>query len=91
MKAAVRKELQGQLQNLRPVLLTARDRSLLELFDEFVGQDEFELALHVVCDFIVDSDSPQVSKSVLDQIQNLHSAMKIDDGCVQILQRRRPA
>jgi hypothetical protein len=53
MEAAVRKELQVQLQSLRPVLLAGPDRSFPNLFDEFVPQREFELALHVVCDFIL--------------------------------------
>jgi hypothetical protein len=91
MKAVVRKELHVQLQSLRPVLLAEPNRSFLDLFDEFVEQHEFELALHLVCDFIFDSDSPQASKSIVDQIQHLHSTMKIDDGSVQKLRSRMPA
>lgn len=91
MEAAVRNELQVQLQSLRPVLLAESDRSFLNLFDEFVQQHEFELALHVVCDFILDSDSPRVSKSILDRIRELHAAMKVHDGCVRMLQRHIPA
>jgi hypothetical protein len=90
-EAAVRKELQVQLQSLRPALLAECDRSFLNLFDEFEQQHEFDLALCVVCDFIIDSDSPQVSKSIIDRILRLHSAMKINDGCVQKLQSRMTA
>ena len=61
------------------------------MFDEFVEQHEFELALHVVCDLILDSVSPQPSKSILDQIRDLHTAVRIDDSCVQKLQGDIPA
>ena len=91
MKEVVSKELQAQLQSLRPVLLTERGHSYLEIFDEFVQQHELGLALHAVCDFILDPDSPQVDESTVDQIQRLHAAMKIDDRCVEELRSRKLA
>jgi hypothetical protein len=87
MEESTMKELEGRLQDLRPVLLTERDNSFLDLFDEFMQQREFELALHAVCDFILDPDSPPVSRAILDQIQRLHILMRIDDHCVEKLQR----
>ena len=88
MEASSRIALEGQLQALRPLLLTEHGKSLVELFDEFMQQHDFGLALHVVCDFILDSDSPPVSKSVLDQIRKLHVVMEIEDKCVEELQKR---
>ena len=73
------------------MLLTGRDHSFLDLFDEFMQQHEFGLALHVVCDFILDPDSPPANKSTVDQIQGLHIAMKIDDRCVEELQNHKLA
>ena len=91
MEAALRKETQGELQFLRPVLLAEGAGSALDLFDEFVREHEFDLALHVVCDFLLDSDSLQVSGSIIDQIQHLHTTMEIDDACVQQLQNHKSA
>jgi hypothetical protein len=65
--------------------------SFLDLFDEFMQQREFGLALHAVCDFILEPDSPRVSRSILDQIQHLHAAMGIDDGCIEELQAQKLA
>ena len=81
-------KLQAQLKALRPVLLTRHGHSFLDLFDEFMQQREFGLALHAVCDFILEPDSPRVNRSTLDQIQQLHVAMDIDDGCIQELRRK---
>ena len=36
MEESAMKELEGHLQELRPVLLTERDHSFLDLFDEFI-------------------------------------------------------
>jgi len=85
------KELQALLQSLRPVLLTERAHSFLDLFDQCIEQREFGLALHAVCDFILDPESPRVSKSILDQIQRLHATMRIDDHCVKELQTQKLA
>jgi hypothetical protein len=51
-------------------------------------QREFELALHVVCDSLLELRSPPVAKSIVDQIQLLHSAMRIQDGCVDELLKK---
>jgi len=91
MEENAMKELQSQLQALRSVLLIEGGRSFLDLFDEFMEHREFGLALHAVCDFILDPDSPRVSKPILDQIQLLHAAMRIDDNCVEELQTRKLA
>ena len=80
-------ELQGKLQALRPVLLTARGQPFLDIFDEFMEHREFDLALHAVCDFILDSDSPKVSASIIDQVRGLHEMMSINDSCVDQLHK----
>jgi hypothetical protein len=88
MKEAVREELRTHLRSLRPLLLNEPGCSFLDLFDEFLQEHEFGLALHVVCDFILQPDSPKVSKATVDQIQRLHTEMEIDDRCVEELQKR---
>ncbi len=80
-------ELESRLHALRPILLAERGGAFRDLFDEFMQHREFELALHAVCDFILEYDPPQVSKSILDQIQRCHTMMKIDDRCVEEMRR----
>ena len=91
MERCATEELQAQLQSLRPMLVTERGHSFLDLFDEFMQQHEFGLALHAVCDYILQPDSPRVSKRTVDQIHRLHAAMKIEDQCVEELQNQKLA
>jgi hypothetical protein len=88
MKESAAKELRTQLQALRPLLLPEGGRAFLDLFDELIQETEFGEALDVLCDFILQPDSPKVSKTTVDQIQRLHAAMKIDDRCVEELQKK---
>jgi hypothetical protein len=88
VEEAVRKKLQAQLKNLRPVLVTERSETFRDLFDEFLEHHEFEVALHTLCDFVLESDSPPVTTKILEQIQHLHAAMKINDSCVEQLRKK---
>jgi hypothetical protein len=89
MKESVTTKLQAQLQSLRTVLPSENGGPLLRVFDEFMQQHEFGLALHVVCDFILDRDPPWVDKSILEWVESLHAVMGIDDGCVQALRNKK--
>ena len=88
VEEAVRRQLQGQLKDLRSVLANEGNRSFLDLFDEFVDHHEFELALHTLCDFILESDSPRVTTTIVDQIQHLHASMELTDSCVEQLRKK---
>jgi len=88
VEEAVRKKLQAQLKNLRSVLVTERGEAFRDLFDEFLEHHEFELALHTLCDFVLESDSPPVTTTILEQIQHLHASMKINDSCVERLRKK---
>ena len=81
----------AQLQSLRLILLTERGHSFLDLFDEFMREQEFELALHVVCDYILEPDCLTVSNATVEQIRRLHTEMEIVDDCVEDLQNRKSA
>jgi hypothetical protein len=89
MKQQVAEKLRSQLHSLRPVLLTDSDHTFLDLFDQFIQQCEFGLALNVVCDYILQPDSPMVSKLVIDQIDRLRAAMEMDDLLVKELRNRQ--
>jgi hypothetical protein len=82
------KDLEVQLQALRPLLLAENGKSFLAFFDEFIEQREFGPALHAVCDFLFESESIRGTQSILDQIERLHAVMGIDDRCVEDIGRR---
>jgi hypothetical protein len=81
----------SSLQSLRPILLTEHGHSFLDLFDEFMREQEFGLALHVVCDYILEPNSPTVTNATVEQIRCLHTEMEIIDHCVEHLQNRKLA
>lgn len=80
--AEAAKQMQIKLAPLRFELLGERARPFLDLFDEFVREGEFELALHAVCDSLPDQRSAPVDKSTIDLIRHLHAVMNIEDNCV---------
>ena len=78
--------LKYQLQELRDSTSALRaDPKFLELFDEFLREHEFGLALETLCDFLLESATHLVSESVLVQIEKLHQLMNVKDSCVQNL------
>jgi hypothetical protein len=88
MKEDVEREMRTQLQSLRPLLLAEGGHFFLDLFDDLMQEGEFGVALDVLCDFLLQPDLPNVTKTTVDQIQRLHAAMKIDDQCVEELQKK---
>ena len=91
MEPYTSKGVAAQLQSLRPMLLTEHGHSFLDLFDEFMREQEFELALHVVCDYILEPNFLIVSNATVEQILRLHTEMEIVDDCVEDLQNRKLA
>jgi hypothetical protein len=59
----------------------ASDRQGIDLFDEFLREHEFELALHVVCDLLLDVDAPPASRDMILRIEQLHERMEVVDDC----------
>ena len=78
---AWRQEMTRKLAGLRPVLSTGGDE-LNQLFDEFVRENEWELALHLVCDYLLEPTSQRAPMEVIQQIETLHEAMGIVDSCM---------
>jgi hypothetical protein len=89
MEPYTSKEVAAQLQSLRPILLTEHGHSFLDLFDEFMREQELELALHVMCDYILEANSLTVSNATVEQVRRLHTEMEIVDDCVEDLQNRK--
>lgn len=57
-------------------------------FLETIDANEFELALHAVCDFVLESTTQQLRTSDLDRIRLAHEKMSIADDCVERLSCR---
>jgi hypothetical protein len=84
------RDLSNRLDSLRR--LFSRDegsKQRVEFFDEFLSANEFELALHTLCDFLLESENAQCDQAALDQIEVLHQKMRINDDCVDSLRRLR--
>jgi hypothetical protein len=50
-------------------------------FREFLEANELELALHTVCDFLLETCGPAVDTEIVARIDSLHQQMSIDDDC----------
>jgi hypothetical protein len=59
-------------------------RSRREAFDEYLGANELELALHSACDALLESPT-MPSAEVLKKIEDAHKAMDLRDDCVERL------
>jgi hypothetical protein len=60
----------------------------LALFDEFLNEHEFGLALENLCDFLLEPGTSVVADSVLEQIRRLHDLMGVADSCVDDLRQK---
>jgi hypothetical protein len=80
-------ELEKQFEDFKGVLPPGMDPQCSELFDEFVREHEFGLALHVICDHLLESKT-QPTTTLIRKIEALHAAMKIKDNCVASLQKK---
>ncbi|MGD0912205.1 MAG: hypothetical protein ABR928_09925 [Terracidiphilus sp.] len=63
------------------------DKKDVRWFDEYLDANELELALHVVCDFLLANISCQIGSEELNLIQVLHERMQITDDCCAQLER----
>lgn len=59
------------------------------LFDDFLANREFGLALNVLCDFLLEPDVPPLSESEFNEIALLHTLMEVQDDCLVRLRDKR--
>ena len=81
---AWRQEMVRKLASLKPLLSTGGD-DLNQLFDDFVREHEWELALHLACDYLLEPERQAAPTAAIQQIETLHEAMGIADTCVDEL------
>lgn len=60
-------------------------------FDEFLQENELDLALHAVCDFLLAPDAPPASPQIRSAIEGLHAKMEIVGDCVALLRHKAAA
>ena len=75
-------ELKAQLQELKEGLPEGVDLKRSQLFDELMREHEFELALHVLCDYLLEPTTQPAAPTVVKLIEKLHASMQIVDNCV---------
>lgn len=74
-------ERKKQIERLKDMLPKEMDSRCSDLFDEFIREHEFGLALHVICDHLGESTA-QPTTTLIQKIEALHAAMEIEDDCV---------
>jgi hypothetical protein len=79
-------EMSSGLLELRHLLGDNNEAKLL--FDEYFNANELELALQVVCEFLLGKTSSLVESEDLKLIRTLHQSMNIAGDCCSQLQQR---
>jgi hypothetical protein len=75
---------------LRPIFPSGRrGETCCALFDEFLENREFGLALDVLCDFLLEPDVPLPSETEFNEIALLHTLMEVQDDCILRLRDKR--
>jgi hypothetical protein len=73
-------ELRARLEALCPVFPSGgRGETCCALFDEFLENREFGLALDVLCDFLLEPETRSVTEAELKDIAALRARMEVDD------------
>jgi hypothetical protein len=78
-------DLDQRLKALRNLL---SDTQYLKLYDEFLAKYEFGLAVHALCDFLLEPNTQTVTRAELAEITSLHFVMQFQDDCVKRLMEK---
>jgi hypothetical protein len=82
--------LRARLQSLRSIFpIGPRGETYCALFDDFLGNNEFGLAMQVLCDFLLESDVPSPNEAEFKEIALLHTLMEIQDDYLLRLRDKR--
>jgi hypothetical protein len=76
------RDLADQLETLSKVFSSGPEGSKYKgFFEEYLAVNEFELALHAVCDFLLESTTPEADEATVGRIETLHKLMELQDDC----------
>ena len=82
--------LKTRLESLRGVFSAGIKADVYSaLFDDFLANREFGLALEVLCDFLLEPDVRPASDLEVNEIASLHALMEVEDQCFLRLSNKR--
>ena len=82
-------EIWERVKKLRPVLSGGQNAGgYLNLFDEFVRECELDLALHCVCDYLLERATPKLDRTTAEEVCSIHLAMELQDDCTERLRAK---
>jgi hypothetical protein len=84
-------EVKEGIRTLRPILEDRAAIEYLNLFDKFMAEWELGLAFQCVCDYLNEPHVPAPDAKTLDRLYVLHSAMEMEDDCVDLLRTKAAA
>ena len=84
--------LKRNLLELRPLFsLDGNQLGYLQYFDEELDANEFEIALHALCNFLLEPTTPETSPKVIEKVEVIHQMMELEDGCGLALRAKSKA
>lgn len=89
MDPSSREQIFQRLAILRSEMALSSEPSWLDVFDEFVEQREFELALHVACDYFSEQSASSPTTAAVSAVVKLHEIMQIKDSCAADLRAKQ--
>ena len=67
---------------------SAEGKNSRESFEEFLEANEYEIALHILCDFLLEHEPVVLTEGLLNEISELHTMMKLDDNRGEAMRRK---
>lgn len=62
----------------------------LRYFEESLDANELGIALHALCDSLLEDNTSLVDDATINKIDSLHQLMAINDDCVKKLREKAP-
>jgi hypothetical protein len=67
---------------------TGKQDAYRKIFDEFIEENDFYAALHVLCDYLMESENTKLDPSLVDKVRRVHDLMHIEDYCIEMLRAK---
>ena len=84
------RSVSDQLRSLEPIFdESEHGKNYRGYFREFLEVNELELALHAVCDFLLERGPAVFDEEIIHRVDSLHQQMSIHDDCTTKLTQLR--
>ena len=57
-------------------------------FEEFLEANEYEIAFHTLCDFLLEHEPVILTENLPNEVSELHAMMNLRDNCSEALKRK---